>query len=325
MDSTVMMVPRVGAQSYWMSRYLERGESLARMLSATRLLSLDNKFHFSADKHPLLYFLVEDHRSLEACRDGHQGIDNEKIESFLVYHQDNPTSLVASFNSMRENAKLVREILGDAMWQTINDLHLWLGHPESRQVFQEDRCNFYKKILDYCLLLKGIFYDSMLRDHYFHIIEIGIMIERANQMINVIDKLTRGWIERSNELMDDREEKINFCNLLIECGALRDGYFRKVHNFEPESLVKFFLYEKFSPYSIQYCLENISSNLAGIFDEDTHFAENNVLTIVQQLAESLSEKNLASLSARDIGDKAHTIYLKLNEINRFLRGTLEAV
>lgn len=316
MDSGVITVPRIGAQIYWMSRYLERGESLVRMLSATYLLSLDYKFHLSIEKHPLLYFLVED-RIFQSL-DNKGTIDDESIQTFLVFHEDNPNSLHVSFRRMREDARLVREVLGENMWQTINDFYQWLNSAESREAYKNDRCYFYKNILDYCLLLKGIFYDSMLRDEYFHIMELGIMVERANQVTNIIDKLIRGWSKYSDQLLQDTEQKLNFYNLLLECGASRDCYFKKVHDFEPESLVKFFLHNELSPYSIQHCLKSIANNLSVVFA-----TENATLSLVHQLAESLSEANVFSISAADIVDRTHQICLKLNELNAILNLKLE--
>ena len=117
------MLSRVAANLYWMSRYLERAESMARILDVGQSLALlsgrsdDSR---SAIKPLVITDTLEDFRATGAAA------SPEAVARFLAWDGRHPSSIVNSLETARENARAVRGSITSEMWENINDTWLQL-------------------------------------------------------------------------------------------------------------------------------------------------------------------------------------------------------
>src|SRR4029079_13483029 len=110
---------------FWLGRYVERAESTARVLAVTRALALDGELSPRQAWAPVVIVSGQDadfqkQHGEEALGDG------ELVERYLAWDDDSPVSIARSVAAARENARSIREVVAQEVWEVINELHLWL-------------------------------------------------------------------------------------------------------------------------------------------------------------------------------------------------------
>lgn len=276
------MIPRISEQCYWMTRYLERGEILVRTLLEFYRLNLDHMHSISL----LSSFSEEEFFS--------KYNDCKEIDNFLIWEEDNPSSLVSCIKSFRENGRLIQEVLLQEGWEIINGLFLWMTQDSGWYQYKVCRYEFYKHILQQFQLFKGIFSNTFLRDDYFHFMKLGLMIERAANLLNFFDVFSAN-------------SSLSF-KFLPACCGMENHYIRNNNDFDPETITHFLFDEKLSPYSICYCLDKSYLYFSILFPE-----EKNLLPISKQI------KKYEDFPVRDIENKKDVALNFINEIENAVR------
>ena len=152
------MISRVADNCFWITRYLERVDTMARLLAVSAEFHLDS----GADENENWKALVivagaeEDY----VARVGAEFIDDaERVQEYLTWDQERSVSIYASLRAARENARIIRDVLSLEMWEQINDLWLWLNQRSTRRLYDRDRDSFYDHLCKQCMLFHGIAYS----------------------------------------------------------------------------------------------------------------------------------------------------------------------
>src|SRR5436190_14299424 len=111
------MISRVAEHCFWMSRYLERAENIARTLDVNQTLLLDFDVPTEHQWQPLLI--------ISGIHDFADSADAEAVQHHLTWETDCACSIATSLAHARENARIIREIISLEMWERINHYYLW--------------------------------------------------------------------------------------------------------------------------------------------------------------------------------------------------------
>ena len=110
------MLSRVADSLYWMSRYLERAENIARFLDVNWHLTLDlalmQQSHWSA--------LVAVSGDRDLYRELYEDDSKDNVIRFLTFDKNYRNSIYSCLYSARENARAVRDLIPLEMWEFIN-------------------------------------------------------------------------------------------------------------------------------------------------------------------------------------------------------------
>lgn len=180
------MISRVAESCFWLNRYIERVEVLARMLDVNLSFQLDVALPDAERWWPLV-IVTGQGDSAPADLRASAADEAEAIQAYLVWNEQNPSSLYASLRAARENARTIRETISLEMWETVNDLWVWLNDRAAKRAYRGDRNAFYRRIKDQCLLYHGIANATMLHEDPFHFTRLGTSLERANQTARILD------------------------------------------------------------------------------------------------------------------------------------------
>src|SRR3989304_638223 len=129
------MLSRTADNLYWLSRYVERAEYLARILDATqRLSSLPLAYVGSSNEWESA---VATARWPHGFFKHYDEANKENVTDFLAFSPANTSSIRACFELARNNARSVRTALTVEMWDAINGTWLELKRygngPTSRE------------------------------------------------------------------------------------------------------------------------------------------------------------------------------------------------
>jgi len=122
------MLSRVAASVFWMSRYIERSENVARLIGVNSQLQMALPELASGHWDPR----VQVGGAYSAFRDRYAEPTRANVIEFLTFDPQNSTSIVSCVTNARENARSVREILSSEMWEEINRFSLSLMAAQAR-------------------------------------------------------------------------------------------------------------------------------------------------------------------------------------------------
>src|SRR4051794_1195444 len=118
------MLSRTADNLYWLARYVERAEYLARILEATqRLTALPLNYVGSSNEWASA---VATAGCTSAFFAAYEEANEENVTEFLAFSTSNPSSIRSCFEAARTNARAVRTALTVEMWDAINGAWLEL-------------------------------------------------------------------------------------------------------------------------------------------------------------------------------------------------------
>jgi uncharacterized alpha-E superfamily protein len=178
------MLSRTADHLYWMSRYIERAESLARLVDAHYRMSLLPQSG-DALTESLSSTMTALHMD-EAYREKHESIEPRAVFEFVSFNRDFGGSIVSCLRSARENARAVRGSLTSELWETLNSTWLDARGFMGRKAQRADIGQFVEWVKERSHLTRGVTIGTMLRDEAFHFTRIGTFLERADSTARIL-------------------------------------------------------------------------------------------------------------------------------------------
>ncbi len=178
------MLSRTADHLYWMARYIERAESLARLVDAHYRMSLLPQ---SGDK--LTQSLSSTMKALhmeQAYRERHETIEPRSVFEFVSLDREYGGSIVSCLRAARENARAVRGSLTSELWETLNSTWLDARSYMARSTPHMDIGQFVEWVKERSHLTRGVTIGTMLRDEAFHFTRIGTFLERADSTARIL-------------------------------------------------------------------------------------------------------------------------------------------
>lgn len=286
------MLSRVANTLYWMVRYVERADNLARLIDVNRQLLLDFE---SLDSERLRGFwkpIILSTGDEETFNSLYDDAGSDEVIRFLTDDPENPNSIISCIALARENARTVRDQLSDELWEEINALYLFSRSPEASRLLVTDPPRFYENIRRSALTFLGIASSTTSRSEAWEFMDLGRHLERADKTTRILDISTH-----LPSTVDGGENGspgvLHWTAILRSCGAM--GAFRAEHRkISASGVLDFLVFSREFPRSVSYCIERVDRSLHAI-SGSPHGTYSNE-------AERESGKLLASLNFSCPGD-----------------------
>src|SRR5690606_19956430 len=180
------MLSRTASDLYWMSRYLERAENLARMLDVSYSLSLMPQDGRSDGLDELaLPLLITG--TLDDYLTRHGQLHAERMLHFFALDADNPASIYCCLQGARSNAHAVRGRITADMWENINATWLEMRGIAAEGLGRYGMSRFCEWVKERSHLFRGATYGTIMRHDAFRFIRLGTFIERADNTLRLLD------------------------------------------------------------------------------------------------------------------------------------------
>jgi uncharacterized alpha-E superfamily protein len=179
------MLSRTADHLYWMARYIERAENMARVLDVTYSMSLVPN---AAESEAALWEpAVQIAGNIDAYEARHQDYSAKEVIHFLAMDPENPSSIFSALRSARENARAVRVALSAETWENINVLWLEFSQFFGANLAETGLTAFCDWVKSRSHLFRGVSFGTMLRDDAFRFVRLGTFIERADNTARLLD------------------------------------------------------------------------------------------------------------------------------------------
>ena len=257
------MIARVADSCFWLGRYLERSEATARLLYVTRNLSMDAEMEPRQCWLPVIIVNGQEPAYLKRTAE-HSTHDTtgDQVEDYMVWADDNLSSIQNSLRAARENARQIREVISLEVWESVNELYLWIESDEALREFRASRYPFYRRIRQGCQLIAGLMRSTMLHELPLNFIWLGMLLERGSQTARVLDVHHHALSlrERTHQVV----ETALWLSLLRACSAYEPFTKKYRGRVSGDAVASFLSFEPLFPKSITYCLHEALARYAVI-------------------------------------------------------------
>jgi uncharacterized alpha-E superfamily protein len=178
------MLSRTADHLYWMSRYIERAESLARLVDAHYRMSLLP--HAGATLAQSLSSTMTALHMEQAYQEKHDAIEPDAVFEFVSLDRDYSGSIYSCLRIARENARAVRGSLTSELWETLNSTWLEARSIAAQRASRPDIGQFIEWVKERSHLIRGVTIGTMMRDEAFHFTRIGTFLERADSTARIL-------------------------------------------------------------------------------------------------------------------------------------------
>lgn len=251
------MLSRVADSVFWMSRYIERAENVARFIDVNMNLSLDLGDSFNEQWAPLVY-TTGDHESFVAK---HGQMNRENVWSFLTFDVENPNSIVSCLRSARENARTIRDILPSVLWEEINKFYLLVRGAASLETL-DNPLQFLQEVKLASNLIIGIFDSIASHGEAWHFARMGRLLERADKTSRILDVKYFILLPSVREVGTPLDV-IQWSALLKSASAL-EMYRKSRGRITPQSVADFLILDREFPRSMHFCLIKAEESLRAV-------------------------------------------------------------
>lgn len=250
------MLSRVADSIYWMARYVERAENLARLLLSTQDLLLDAGAE-GVDEAQFWQPLLATTGDEEAYSALHKKIKGKDVTEFLALRADNPNSMLNSIRAARENARTVRDQISDEIWECLNGLRLFVDSAEGRSTHRTQSAVFYERVLRRSYQFQGIADSTTPRGEIWHFLRLGTCLERADKMSRLLDTCSGLSLEMPPH---SQARPLRWAALLRSCSAWHA--FQAEHSkLDPKKIIEYLLLDETFPRSIACCVVELHQTL----------------------------------------------------------------
>jgi len=258
------MLSRVANSLYWMSRYIERAENIARIVDVNLQLLLDlrdlNEKRLAEHWLPIVQATGDEEQFFAL----HKKATAQNVTEFLVFQLENANSLASSICQARENARMVRDQITVELWEELNRLYWFVRTPQARQVWKESPSEFFQQIKAGSLHIIGLTDATLIHNEGWWFTQAGKFIERADKTSRILDLRCASLPDKGVPKNVSQEDALEWSAILRSCSAW-DAY-KSINGAEvsPVLVAEFLLFHEEFPRSVEFCVSELNRALRRI-------------------------------------------------------------
>lgn len=258
------MLSRTASDLYWMSRYLERAENLARMLDVSYSLSLMPQAGRTDGNDELAMALLST-GTLEVYQQRHGELNAARMLHFFALDADNPASIYCCLQAARSNAHAVRGRITADMWENINATWLEIRGIAEQGLGRYGISRFCEWVKERSHLFRGATSGTIMRNDAYSFIRLGTFIERADNTLRLLDARYEMFGEESEEVSDLSARGYYQWSALLRALSSFEAY-AEVYRGSPAAckVSELLLLRADVPRSLRACVEELNHILASL-------------------------------------------------------------
>ncbi len=310
------MLSRVAESVYWMARYIERAENVARYVDVNLQATLDQpgNAHLSEDPWLPLLAAAGDYKLFAKKYGEHfsKGEGRESVIHFLAFDQDYPNSMISCVTQARENARQVRGSITLEAWEHLNKFYHLLISSDSRRRAKESPHDFFSEIRSASYLFEGIIESTMSRGEEWNYLKLGRYLERANQTSRILD--VKYFI-----LLPSPSDVGSVVDDLLWAALLHSvsGYemFRlKYGRILPEKVVEFLVFDRDFPRAILFSLLKAEESLLALSGTPMGSYRNEAEKLLSRIRSGLAYTHVGEIMSGGLHEYLDHLQTGLNQV-----------
>jgi uncharacterized alpha-E superfamily protein len=260
------LLARDADSMYWLSRYIERAEHVARLLLVNSNLLVD-----VGDLAPDLQerqwlsvpTIMRSNLPTQPARGSHH---DGVIPRYMTFERDNPNSLITCVSRARENARGVRENISSEMWECVNTLYWSIRADDAPTRFEESPDIFYRQLMNGSMLFQGLTDQTLDHDQRWLFTQLGKYLERIDVSCGIIET-KYGILMSAEQRLEGALKNIHWMAVLRSCCSLEAYRRQYVGDMDPLRVASFLILERSYPRSLRSAVAMAHEAIAAIRSE----------------------------------------------------------
>jgi len=270
---------------FWMFRYLERSENLARLIEAGLRISLTRGGAAGEEWRSIILTA-----GLTAAYEESGGeYVGPQVVNFLLRDKSHGCSVLCMIEKARDNGRVVRTAITREVWEATNETYIMARTMLGRPVREADLPDILAAIRRHSALVRGALHGTMLRNDIYNFARLGTFLERADNSARILDVkyyLLLPSIAHVGSLIDHSQ----WDTVLRSLSALHSFRWLYPGESKPIDIARFLILDGRFPRSITFCIRKIHENLYWLEKEyGERLASQN---LSQQLLEQIEHASI---------------------------------
>lgn len=303
------MLSRVADAVYWMNRYVERADNVARFVDVNLHLALDLAEGGSEQWEPVVATTGDD----AWFREKYGAATRANVMRFLTFDAQYPSSILSCLRAARENARSVREVISSEMWEAVNKAYLSVQQAAARQdeVLAAPH-DFYDAVKLAAQQYVGTAYVTMTHNEAWHFARLGRLLERADKTSRIVDVKYFILLPDPSDVGTAYDE-IQWAALLKSASAF-EMYRKRWGLIAPPRVVEFLLLDPQFPRSMRYCVTKAERSLHAITGTALDTAATRAERRVGRLRSELEYGDAREIIASGLHEYLDGFQTKVNDV-----------
>ncbi|MEZ5302027.1 MAG: alpha-E domain-containing protein [Verrucomicrobiales bacterium] len=307
------MLSRVANNLYWMARYIERAENLARLIDVNLQLRIDTRAPGAEAERQFWMPLILSTGDESRFSDLYPTPNLRTVTEFLSVNEKNPNGIRPSIAQARENARMVRDQITDELWEEINSLHLFLKGSQAESMRIHAPEDYYRRVLHSSYLIQGLIGATHERGETWQFLQLGRFLERADKTTRILDIEAYSETEQPEAL-----RSLQAAAVLRSCSAYTAYRNRMQAEAEPAEVARFLLFAQSFPRSVAFCAQQIDDALHRISGSAPGSVTNEAERLSGRVMADMTYGRLEDVLAVGLHEYLDQIQRKFNEIGEAL-------
>jgi len=256
------MLGKTAGGLYWMFRYLERSENVARLVEAGFRIALTR----SAAAEDEWASIVSTAGVRDAFNERHEHFDAASVVSFLLRDRTNGSSVLTAIEMARTNARAVRTALTQEAWEATNECWMTLKDALAKPVRERDLPAILALIRQQNALVRGAVQGTMLRNDIYDFARLGTFLERADNTARILD-VKYYVLLPSISYVGSSLDNVQWETILRSVSAHHAYQWLNEGEINPRGIAEFLILDRRMPRSLAFCYTKIVDSLGYIAED----------------------------------------------------------
>src|SRR3984893_15361138 len=312
------MLSRAADSTYWLSRYIERAENVARFIDVNLNLMLDLPVGSAQQWQPLVDITAD----TAAFEKRYGAATQQNVVEFLTFDADNVNSIWSCIRAARENARSVREIISSAMWEQLNGFYLLINSAAESAGSLRDPHDVFTSVKMSSHQFSGVTDATMTHNEGWHFSRLGRPMESADKTSRILDVkyfLLLPTVADVGTTFDD----IQWAAVLRSASAFE--MYRKRHGrISPDRIVEVLLVDAEFPRAVRCCLMAARESVHAISGTPAGMFRNPVEQLLGELCSELAYVQVDDLISAGLHEYLDQLQTRMNRVSTGIRETFFA-
>jgi len=247
------MLSRTAENLFWLARYMERAETMARLLEVGyRMGLMPSAGAGYRNEWESLVSAAGSARGFGAKFGGE--FHQRDVETWLFFDRENPSSVISCIEAARQNGRAVRTALTTEMWDALNGAYLDLREIERRprsEALLPELCDWTKR---QGALFRGATEGTHLQNDGYDFLNLGCYLERGDNTARLLD-VKYYVLLPTTDMVGGSIDTYQWTTLLRALSAYRAFHWTYGGEYSPRKIAHFLILNLACPRSLLHCLD----------------------------------------------------------------------
>jgi uncharacterized alpha-E superfamily protein len=255
------MLGRTASDLYWLSRYVERAENMARLVEVGyRIVLLPRE---GEGYHEEWRSTLESAGCLPGYVEKHGALQTRNVIDYMLFDVGNPSSVASCLSAARGNGRAQRTGLTRDMWQTLNSAWLEFSAIRPGSVTSNKLPELLDWVRSRSALYRGSLLNTILRNDTFYFSQLGTFIERADSTARILD-VKYYHLLPSAEMVGGGQDNFQWAAILRSVSAHRSYRWVYKDTYKAVNIAQYLLLNSQMPRSLRASYDALAVALSDL-------------------------------------------------------------